>query len=317
MSGAWGFATVVESRHEKVCEGTRLYGFLPMSRYLVKHVERTVPPGVGGLTGLVDLKCEDVPYQLRRYQEYEVVPEDSDPVLEEWKILTKEIYTNAFWVDEMLVTDCGMVSNAIISCASSKTAICLAYAMRTRVNEGPSAEMRHLVGLTSPEHVEFVRSLNLYSEVLTYDDVSRLPQGLTCIYVDIKCDGELRQRITLHLGTNLTLNLVIGPSMFQKKVKDQIFEKRANEKLFNADDWLERRKIVNTVTKTGRNEKLVHSYAAFVERARSWFGVRHLGGVEAVRSAYERVCNNGCSPGEVYVCSMHEDQFEVEEIWSG
>merc|ERR1712176_824675 len=93
---------------------------------------------------------------------------------------------------------------------------------------------------------------------------------------DFKCDGELRQRITLRMGTNLMYNMVLGPAVFQRRMKDQVFEKRAREVLFDESSWRERRRMVAEVTKTGRNEKLRYSFPAFVERMRQQMQVRHV-----------------------------------------
>merc|ERR1712146_214544 len=100
----------------------------------------------------------------------------------------------------------------------------------------------------------------------TYDDLENVPNDKTIVYMDFKCDGAIRQALTLRMGTNLMYNMVIGPAVFQKKMKDQLFEKRAREILFDESTWRERRSMVAEVTKTGRNEKLRYSYKAFVER---------------------------------------------------
>merc|ERR1719428_2356521 len=179
----------------------------------------------------------------------------------------------AFYMDEQLLVETGMISSVIISCASSKTALALAYVLRMR-------EMRYVVGFTHKEHLDFVKSTDLYHEVFCYDDVDKLPTDHTVVYMDFKCDGELRQRITLKMGTNLMYNMVLGPAVFQKRMKDQVFEKRAREVIFNESSWRERRRMVAEVTKTGRNEKLKNSYKAYVERMKRYITVRHSCGLE-------------------------------------
>merc|ERR1712228_1119251 len=115
----------------------------------------------------------------------------------------------------------------------------------------------------------------------TYDEVDNIPNDKTIVYMDFKCDGAIRQAITLRMGTNLMYNMVLGPAVFQKKMKDQLFEKRAREVLFDESSWRERRRLVAEVTKTGRNEKLKYSYKAFVERLKKYITVRHLSEPEA------------------------------------
>merc|ERR1712004_327388 len=126
----------------------------------------------------------------------------------------------------------------------------------------------------------------------TYDEVDSLPNNHTNVYMDFKCDGDLRQRITLRMGTNLMFNMVIGPPVFQRRMKDQVFEKKARETLFDESSWRERRRMVAEVTKTGRNEKLRYSQRAFIERMRKYIKVKHLGSAEAFQKVYDGVYSN-------------------------
>eukprot|EP00913_Durusdinium_trenchii_P022059 g20729.t1 len=96
----------------------------------------------------------------------------------------------AYYMDEQLLVDTGMINCVIISCASAKTALALAFCLRMR-------DMRYVFGLTSKDHLDFARSTDLFHEVFSYDNVASLPNNHTVVYMDFKCDGELRQQITL------------------------------------------------------------------------------------------------------------------------
>merc|ERR1712176_1236030 len=215
----------------------------------------------------------------------------------------------AFYMDENLLVDIGMINSVIISCASSKTALALAYCLRMR-------EMRYVVGLTSKEHIDFVKSTDLYHDVFTYDEVDSLPNNHTNVYMDFKCDGELRQKITLRMSTNLMYNMVLGPAVFQKRMKDQLFEKRAREILFDESSWRERRRMVAEVTKTGRNEKLRYSYKGFVERLHRHIKLRHVCDPDGIKRRYDAIYSNAAPPDEACICTLHEDEHGTDEIWT-
>jgi hypothetical protein len=328
-SACWGYATVVESYHPKVPVGTRLFGLVPPSQYHHQKILRCIPAGKNGDPPLVELAIEGMPFNMRRFQEYEVVQESSqgDQEIEDWKIALKEIYTMAFFMDEQLLVDTGQINSVIISCASSKTALALAYCLRMRGNviingekSSIEREMTSVVGLTSKEHLEFAKSTELYHEVLTYEELERNPERIpvdkTVVYMDFKCDGALRQAITLRLGTNLMYNMVLGPAVFAKKMKDQLFEKRAREVLFDESTWRERRRMVAEVTKTGRNEKLRDSYQDFVEKMRQYIKLKHVCDTESLRVMYNAVYSNTASPSEAFICSLHPNEFAVEQIWA-
>eukprot|EP00439_Symbiodinium_sp_Y106_P040597 s5283_g4.t8 len=314
-----------------VAVGTRLYGLVPPARYQVQPVGGTIPPGKKGEPAMVELAMEEIPFNLRRFQEMEV-SEGLEPHLEEpsksapcfcccvwtaraedWIVATKagarhwssdphlaalqEIYTMAYYMDEQLLVDTGMISCVLISCASAKTALALAFCLRMRDMRRLRRPSRCVVKLNAcwsnpSEHLEFARSTDLYHEVFTYDDVDSLPNTHTVVYMDFKCDGELRQQITLRMGTNLMYNMVIGPAVFQKKMKDQVFEKRAREVLFDESSWRERRRMVAEVTKTGRNEKLKHSYQAFIDRMKKIIAVKHVKSVDGFAAMYDSLYSN-------------------------
>eukprot|EP00439_Symbiodinium_sp_Y106_P040282 s5283_g4.t3 len=316
---------------QRVAVGTRLYGLVPPARYQVQPVGGTIPPGKKGEPAMVELAMEEIPFNLRRFQEMEV-SEGLEPHLEEpsksapcfcccvwtaraedWIVATKagarhwssdphlaalqEIYTMAYYMDEQLLVDTGMISCVLISCASAKTALALAFCLRMRDMRRLRRPSRCVVKLNAcwsnpSEHLEFARSTDLYHEVFTYDDVDSLPNTHTVVYMDFKCDGELRQQITLRMGTNLMYNMVIGPAVFQKKMKDQVFEKRAREVLFDESSWRERRRMVAEVTKTGRNEKLKHSYQAFIDRMKKIIAVKHVKSVDGFAAMYDSLYSN-------------------------
>merc|ERR1711879_692438 len=160
----------------------------------------------------------------------------------------------------------------------------------------------------------FVKGTDLYHDVFTYGEVEKMPTDHTCVFMDFKCDGELRYRISLRLGTNLMYNMVLGPAMFQKKMKDQLFEKRAREVLFDESTWRERRTMVAEVTKTGRNEKLKYSYKSFVERMAQFIQLRHVTGPQAFNKMYDEIYNNATPPSLGYVCTLHGGE-DVDEIF--
>merc|ERR1711972_391695 len=176
-------------------------------------------------------------------------------------------------------------------------------------------EMSSVVGLTSKEHVEFVQSTQLYHEVYTYEDIEKLAIDKTVVYMDFKCDGAIRQAITIKMGTNLMYNMVLGPAVFQKKMKDQLFEKRAREMLFDESSWRERRRMVAEVTKTGRNEKLKFSFPAFVERIRQHVKLRRAGSAQAFEKMYDAIYSNTILPNEAYICTFHEEELGSDDIW--
>lgn len=240
----------------------------------------------------------------------ENIRENDDPSWEDWKLATKEIYKMAFYMDEQLLVDTGMINCVVISCASAKTALALAYCLRMR-------EMRSVIALTSAEHVGFVRAADLYHEVFTYEEVESLPNDRTLVYMDFKCDGELKQVITKRMGTHLMYSILVGPAVFQKKAAEHVFEKRSRDVLFDESSWRERRRLVAEVTKTGRDEKLRYSYKSFVEHMSRIVQLRSVRGPSQFVEAYETIYRNAASPSEALICSLDVDTGDDAEVDEG
>lgn len=320
-SGTYGFARVRESKHPKVQEGTRLYGFLPLAEYTIETVDQAIPPR-DGEPGFIDFRREKVNFELRHFNEYEVVPENlgDDAWTEDYRMTFKEAYTSAYYIDEQLMCDCGMINACVISCASSKIAVALAYCLSMRVDDCDlrMQKMRNIVGLTTPEHAEFVKSTGLYTEVILYDEIPNKLPNKTVVFVDIKYDGELTQKIIGKMGPSLMYTLVVGPPTFQKKVQNQIFDVKSREKIFNAGEWREKRTMANEVIKTGRDERLVWSYKSFIDRCQKLYTLKQVRGPQAMLETLKSFHENTLIPSEVLVCSLSsgdEDEEEVDEVW--
>eukprot|EP00927_Polykrikos_kofoidii_P080152 TRINITY_DN77022_c0_g1_i1.p1 TRINITY_DN77022_c0_g1~~TRINITY_DN77022_c0_g1_i1.p1 ORF type:complete len:496 (-),score=63.70 TRINITY_DN77022_c0_g1_i1:25-1512(-) len=313
-SGCWGIATILETNHSKVTAGTRLFGFFPPCRYAVCSVGAVVAPATPSDTARIVLSSDDVPFNFSRFLECEVLDPGmcADPSWDDWRIAMKEPYTAAFYMDEQLLVETGMIKRVIISCASAKTAIALAYCLRMR-------GMANVIGVTSESHREFASSTDLYHEVISYDEVQSLPTNQCAVFVDFRCDEGLRQTIAKRLGTQLMCSMLVGPSTFQKKATELRFEQaRGREVSFDEAAWRQRRRRVAEVTQTNRDETLRYSFAAFVERMRRHIRLRTVSGSSAFIEMYASVYSNLSPPGEAYICSLsaNGDESALDEIWT-
>ncbi len=186
----WGFATVAESLHPEVAVGERLYGYWPMASHAVVQPVRIGPHGFtdgsphrAPLHAVYNLflRCDADPY-------YTV---DSEAV----QALLRPLFLTAWLIDDFLAdngffgtTASGARAVLLLSSASSKTACASAALLAQR------PEVR-VVGLTAERNLAFCRSLGVYEQVLTYDEIDTLPANTPCIYVDFAGDGPLRRAV--------------------------------------------------------------------------------------------------------------------------
>ena len=206
----WGFAEVERSEAEGVEPGTRLYGYLPPSSYLL------VTPAEAGRGGFID----GSPHRATLpsvYQGY--LATDPDPFYkvdtEELQMLLRPLFLTSFLIDDQLADE-GFVERGpiVISSASSKTAIGTAFLMAQRKGV-------ELVGLTSARSAEFVESLGIYGQTVTYDAIASLQRG-PATFVDIAGDGAVRLAVHSHYGDELIHSMTVGVTHWESSAPARV-----------------------------------------------------------------------------------------------
>ncbi len=200
----WGFGDVVHSLHPGVAVGERLYGYWPMASHA------TVAPVRLSVHGFAD----GAPHRATLHAVYnQIVRTTGDPFYtpdsEPVQALLRPLFLTAWLVDDFLAdndffgtTSGGARGVMLLSSASSKTAVATAARLARR----PEVEV---VGLTSPDKVDFCRSLGVYGRVLTYDALDTLAPDTPAVYVDFAGNGALRRSIHERL-TRLAYSASIG-----------------------------------------------------------------------------------------------------------
>ncbi|MEM7766304.1 MAG: DUF2855 family protein [Pseudomonadota bacterium] len=196
----WGFATVAESKAEGVAEGQRVYGYLPISDELVVNAAKV--SGAGFMDGSAHRAGLSPIYNTYQFT-------GSDPAydagFEAAQMLFRPLYATGWWLADTL-TEASETSLAtvIASSASSKTALAMAHALKSRGTV-------QLVGLTSAANADYVRGTGLYAETLTYDQLSALNSApAPAAYVDFRGDPALTAGVHAATGEGLVRSLVVG-----------------------------------------------------------------------------------------------------------
>ncbi len=189
----WGFGVVVQSRHADVAQGQRLYGYWPMATHAVLQPAHVSPRGF----------ADAAPHRAALHSVYnQYLCCDADPMYtqgsEAEQALLRPLFLTAWLIDDFLADNqyfgasLGAPGHTrgvmLLSSASSKTA----YATAAHLAKRPEIEV---VGLTSPSNVAFCESLGVYSRILTYEQLDKLPEGTPCVYVDFAGNGALRRAI--------------------------------------------------------------------------------------------------------------------------
>jgi Protein of unknown function (DUF2855) len=179
----WGYLRVLASAVPGVDAGRRAFGLCPMATHVLLRPERagraTFTEGSAHRAGLSSV------YNV--YAWAHPGPPDDDDAL----VVLRPVFWLSFILDDYLAQRAEPDQPVIVTSASSKAALGLAYLLARRGVP--------VTGLTSAGRVAFVAALSAYDRVLGYDQVGSLPAGLATL-VDIAGDAALRDAIGQHLG---------------------------------------------------------------------------------------------------------------------
>ena len=201
----WGIGTVSASSHPDIAEGTRFYGYYPMSGELLVKAENV---SARGFTDAAAHRAE-LPVV---YNQYATVGEafGFPPGYDNHAMLYRPLFTTSFVLDDYLAdNDFFGARTVVLGSASSKTAFGLAFMLKRRGGV-------RVVGLTSPANTAFVEGLGLYDETLTYDEVANLPQEPTA-YVDMAGNRAVLAAVHNHLTDNLVESCGVGVTHWEAR----------------------------------------------------------------------------------------------------
>ncbi len=272
----WGFADIIASNHPEIKIGERLYGYWPMASHLV------ITPGNVKDQRLSDAATHrtELPPVYNNYQRVMNDP-DYDATMDDDRMVLFPLYATSFCIYDFLKdNDWFGARQTIIPCASSKTAIGAAYAIKD--DEAPLV----LIGLTSPRNKAAVEALGIYDSVLTYDDIAAVDAQMPAIIVDMSGNGDVLGRLHKHLGENMRYTSNVGLTHFDANEMDPDFIRERSAMFFapghiqkRAQDW-------------GPGEFEKHASAFWrkaAQKSRKWLKIKIENGPEAVERAYRDV----------------------------
>jgi hypothetical protein len=286
----WGFATVAESGVDGLQEGTRVYGYLPPSSDFIVQPERV------GAEGFLDAS----PHRAARAAAYNsYLRTDADPSYEpereDEQMLLRPLFFTSWLIDDFLrESEMFGAGTIVLSSASSKTASGLAFLLS---REGAG----EVLGLTSPRSADYARSIGVYDEVLTYEQLGELPSG-RAVYVDMAGDSEVRAAVHRHFGAELAHSAVVGATHHDRlgAVPDELPGPRPT--FFFAPDRVAKRSA--EWGREGLQRRLAEAWSPYVAWTDGWLQVSREEGPEALRGAYLELLDGRVEPSRAHVLSL-------------
>ena len=265
---AWGFATVEASRHPDHAEGTRVFGLVPMSTRFTVAPE----PEYGGFSDSAPHRRTMHPF----YRRYRVVGPGG--ALDGIRTVFRPLFPTSLLLADFVsgkAAELGTRVTALVTSASSKTALGLAHAL-----SGRDQVTTH--GLTSARNLAFVRGTGLFDAVATYDTVEDADVTPPVILLDFAGNRPVVSAVHERFGDDLALSLGVGGThteAFDAPTGTAELPGPAPTRIFGPALEAER---IEQVGAAAYAASVDGAEAEFVAAARHWLRVEDRSGADAV-----------------------------------
>ncbi len=287
----WGFADVVESKSSEIAVAERIYGYLPMSEYLVVRPQAVSDHAFTDTTP----HRQDLPMV---YNQYQRVTDRDGAISEDERAILSPVFGTSFLLADFLADNAYFdASTVLIASASSKTGLGLAQLL-----SGEASPVQ-VTGITSQRNRSFVSSLGTYDHVVTYDALAELDTSEPTVLVDMAGSGKVIGEIHERYGDKLAFSSIVGvthweagrpPKGLPGPKPTMFFGPGQVEKRF--EDW-------------GADEYRRRAAAAterLYRSSRDWLNIEYREGGEAVAEAFLSVVNGETPANVAYMFRMGE-----------
>ncbi len=282
----WGIASVTESANDAIAVGSRFYGYYPMASHHTMAPEATS-------TGFIETAAhrQKLPPLYNRYtaatpaagfgDDYDSHQAIYRILFETGFVLDNYLYNNQFFGAEQV----------ILSSASSKTSISAAFSMERRGVD--------VVGLTSEKNRGFVEGLDLYDEVITYDEIEGLDPAIPTAYADMSGNGSVLASVHNQFRDNLVSSYGLG--ITHRDARGDIDRSKlpgAAPGMFFAPTNIQG--LIDDLGHNGYLEMMTPVWGEFLEEVDDWISIKEFDAPDGVETAYRSVLD-GASPDTGFV----------------
>jgi hypothetical protein len=291
----WGFAEVIISNNENIEHGERVFGYFPPGSTLI------VKPTNVSKQNFIDGKehRKELPRVYNNYVRINA-ERDYDISMDNIRALLFPLHITAFCLcDALEERNYEGASQVIIISASSKTAIGLAQGLAEKKNTPK------IVGLTSKNNTQFVKNLDCYDEVISYDSLKDLGNELS-VMVDMSGNKLVLSSLQESLGHNILKCLTVGMTHWDKSntMEEAIAQAELKERteFFFAPTHIQKR--YNDWGKEGYNQRTTIFMNARAKQSLNWMTIKEISGLDNFIKIYKEIVSGNINPNEGIIVSL-------------
>jgi hypothetical protein len=290
VTPVWGFAVVTASKTKGVPVGDRLFGYFPPASHLVM-----TPVGVNPQR-LIDGTAHrsELPAGYNMY--HRVNNEKGyNKATDKFRMLLYPLHITSFCLwDFSKSKEWYKAKQILVLSASSKTSTGLGFAFKSDVSSPP------VIGMTSGRNLETVQKMELYDEVITYEDIANL-RAVPTLIIDMSGNLEVLTLLERHLGSSLNYCIRVGLTHWENtgEVSKELAKK---SEFFFAPAHIQQR--MKDWGPSGFDRKTKGFLKNCAKNTSSWLTFRELDGLEGLQQVHPDVCAGKISPTEGLIVNM-------------
>ncbi len=284
----WGFAKVVASKSESVALGDRFFGYLPMSTFLKVSVGKNTPQGFSDQSK----HRAALPALYNFYTKADAVGKMQEKQ-ENYGLITRTLFPTAFLLYQFLKdANFYKAEQVLLSSASSKTALGLAYLLR----KNQEGDGKKIIGLTSPGNVDFVRSTGYYDQVIAYPDLEQELSPTPSVFFDLAGNAQYLYHLQDLLQDQLAYACRVG---FTHWDAPPVSTERPPTPVFSTAEYLPKVYQKWGIAKT--HQLIMTELAAYSQNMAAWMALSKIEDQEALAGLYQDLLQGKADPQKGYI----------------
>ncbi|MCA0870322.1 DUF2855 family protein [Seohaeicola saemankumensis] len=288
----WGIGVVEHSNAADIAEGERLYGYWPMGSHAVLE-----PAGVDDsrfFDGSENRR--DLAAVYNRYLRLSNDPQD-DPATDDMRMVLWPLYATSYCLyDFALDNDWFGAEQVLIVSASSKTGIGTGYAFKADPN-APT-----VIGLTSAGNRDKVVALDLYDDVILYDEIEELvATDRKTLIIDMSGNGSVIGRLHKLLGDNMSFTSHVGLTHYSEAGMGADYIRDRSAMFFAPGHIAKRGKDWGPAEFERRSDAF---WQQAMRSSKSWLTLNHAEGPAEAEAAYREVLEGRTPPDQAWTVTI-------------
>lgn len=290
----WGIGKVSASSVEGVDVGNRYFGYFPPATHL--HMDAiTFAQG-----NLIDTSAhrKALPQGYNLYRPLESGGDNTQSHRENLQMLLWPLYITSYCLWDLIDQyNAPKPRQVIVLSASSKTSLGLAYALKK--------DDYHVIGVTSSKSQGFVEGLDVYNQVVCYDNLDDIASKAS-IVVDMSGNSEVKLWLKNKLGYDLMRYVQVGLTHWQDAGTGDSAEDTEDASGKGDEFFFAPAHIQTRMEELGAS--VFHAKSgAFVKEAMmwtaSWLSVKQQNSINDLEKDFQAICNGEIPANEGLIYS--------------